>query len=203
MLRFRCSIEVKFFIYDYGALEEIRDRFVTRIWYAAQRHHLSIPFPIRTLYHFHGPTSNAQGTEKKFADSWQSLPNFVPLDKPENLSALSADIVLQHFGAGEIVVKQGSTDRAFFAIVSGEAVMTTRDSLGLEREVLPLQAGEFFGEMTLFTREPSPVSITAINDLEVMRISVAQVDRMLERQPSFARELSQILESRRKAIQEI
>ncbi|MBW4623706.1 MAG: mechanosensitive ion channel [Cyanosarcina radialis HA8281-LM2] len=200
---FAITYEVKFFIHDYGALEEIRDRFVTRIWYAAQRHHLSIPFPIRTLYHFHGPTSNAQGTEKKFAESWQSLPNFVPLDKPENLSVLSEDIALQHFGAGEIVVKQGSTDRAFFAIVSGQAVMKTRDSLGLEREVLPLQAGEFFGEMTLLTREPSPVSITAINDLEVMRISVAVVDRMLERQPSFARELSQILESRRKAIQEI
>jgi CRP-like cAMP-binding protein len=81
--------------------------------------------------------------------------------------------------------------------------MTTKDNLDREREVLPLKAGEFFGEMTLLTSEPSPVTITAVNDLEVMKISAAIVNQMLERQPSFARELSQILESRRKAIQEI
>jgi small-conductance mechanosensitive channel len=200
---FAITYEVKFFIGNYGDIEEIRDRFSTRIWYAAQRHHLTIPFPIRTLYHFHGPTSHAQGTEKKFAESWESLPTFVPFDKPENLSTLSEEIALQHFGAGEIVLKQGSMDRAFFAIVSGQAVMTTKNDFGLEREVLPLKAGEFFGEMTLLTSEPSPVTITAINDLEVMKISAAIVNQMLERQPSFARELSQILESRRKAIQEI
>jgi CRP-like cAMP-binding protein len=56
--------------------------------------------------------------------------------------------------------------------------------------------------MTLFTSEPSPISITAIDDLEVMQISAAIVNQMLERQPSFVRELSQILESRRKAVQE-
>jgi small-conductance mechanosensitive channel len=200
---FAITYEVKFFISNYGDLEQIRDRFVTRIWYAAQRHHLNIPFPIRTLYHFHGPTSHTQGTEKKFAESWQSLPTFVPLDRPENPAALSEEIALQHFGAGEIVLKQGSTDRAFFAIVSGQAMMTTKDNLDREREVLPLKAGEFFGEMTLLTSEPSPVTITAVNDLEVMKISAAIVNQMLERQPSFARELSQILESRRKAIQEI
>ncbi|MFN9857251.1 MAG: mechanosensitive ion channel family protein, partial [Pseudanabaena sp.] len=45
------TYEVKFFIADYGELEEIRDRFMSRLWYAAQRNSLTIPFPIRTLYH--------------------------------------------------------------------------------------------------------------------------------------------------------
>jgi small-conductance mechanosensitive channel len=199
---FAITYEVKFFIEDYGDLEDIRDRFVTRIWYAAQRNHLSIPFPIRTLYHFHGPTAHDRRTEKKMTESFQSLPTFVPLDKPENMATWSEGITLQHFGAEERVVKQGSVNSSLFVIISGQAVMTTRDDQGKEHEVLPLKAGEFFGEMTLFTSEPSPISITAIDDLEVMQISAAIVNQMLERQPSFVRELSQILESRRKAVQE-
>lgn len=46
---FAITYEVKFFIEDYKDLEDIRDRFMTRVWYAAQRKNLTIPFPTRTL----------------------------------------------------------------------------------------------------------------------------------------------------------
>jgi small-conductance mechanosensitive channel len=196
------TYEVKFFIEDYGNLEEIRDRFMSRLWYAAQRNNLTIPFPIRTLYHFHGPTSHAEGTTKKFAESLQAIPAFVPLDKPENLDMLAQGITLQHFGTGETVVRQGALDDALYIIISGQAKMTTRDETGQEHTVLPLNSGEFFGEMTLFSGENSPISITAVNDLEVMMLSSTVVNQMIERQPSFAREISQILEIRRRAVQE-
>jgi small-conductance mechanosensitive channel len=104
---FAVTYEVKFFIQDYGEVEEIRDRFMTRVWYTAQRNDLSIPFPIRTLYHFNGPTSQAKGLSKKVADSLQSIPSFVPLNEAENGQHLSQGIVLQHFGVGEQVVRQG------------------------------------------------------------------------------------------------
>lgn len=196
------TYEVKFFVEKYSDLEEIRDRFMTRIWYAAQRNNLTIPFPIRTLYHFHGPTSRSQGTTKKFAESLQSIPAFVPLNKEQtNLDSLSQGIVLHHFGAGEKVFQQGYPVNNLYIIISGQALLTTTDELGKEHEVLPLKAGEFFGEMALFSGEPSAVSVTAVNDLEVMIISANIVNQMIERQPSFAREIGQILEIRRRAIQ--
>lgn len=194
---FAITYEVKFFIEDYGNLEEIRDRFMTRVWYAAQRNSLNIPFPIRTLYHFHGPTSRAEGTSKKFAESLQSIPAFVPLDKPDNLSQ---DITLKHFGAGEKVVQQGYASNALYIVIAGQAMMTVIDKNDQEQEVLPIKAGEFFGEMTLFSGEPSTVSVTAVEDLEVMMISASEVNQMIERQPSFAREISQVLEIRRRAV---
>jgi small-conductance mechanosensitive channel len=197
------TYEVKFFIEDYGDLEGVRDRFMSRLWYAAQRNNLTIPFPIRTLYHFHGPTSRAEGTSKKFAESLQAMPAFVPLDKPENLDMLSGGISLQHFGAGEAVVRQGISNEALYVVISGEASMTLLDATGQEHTILSLKAGEFFGEMTLFSGDTSPVSITAVNDLEVMMLSATVVNQMIERQPSFAREISQILEIRRRAIQEV
>lgn len=196
------NYEVKFFIQSYGDVEKIRDSFMTRIWYAAQRNNLTIPFPIRTLYHFHGPTSRAEGISKKFAESLQSIPSFVPLDKEKtNLDTQSQGVVLHHFGAGEKVIQQGYPGNNLYIIVSGKALLTIKDESGWEHEVLPLESGDFFGEMSLFSGEPSAVSVSAIEDLEVMIVSATVVNQMIERQPSFAREISQILEVRRKAIQ--
>ena len=80
--------------------------------------------------------------------------------------------------------------------------MFARLETGEEIELLSLRSGEFFGEMSLFSGEPSAVTIAASNDLEVMKISAKVVNQMIDRQPSFAREIGQILEIRRLAIQE-
>ncbi|PZO39984.1 MAG: small-conductance mechanosensitive channel [Pseudanabaena frigida] len=197
------TYEVKFFIADYGELEEIRDRFMSRLWYAAQRNSLTIPFPIRTLYHFHGPTSQAEGTSKKFTESLQSLPAFVPLDKSTNTDNTASGIALQHFGSGETVIKQGSENNSLYIIVAGSAMITVKDSSDESHEMLTVKTGEFFGEMTLFSGESSPISVTAVEDLEVMMISATAVNQMIDRQPNFAREISQILETRRRVVNTI
>jgi small-conductance mechanosensitive channel len=203
-LDFSINYEVKFFIENYEDVETIRDRFVTKVWYAAQRHQLSIPFPIRTLYHFHGPKAQIQNTTEKFYQSLQSLPAFVPLDKAEtNGGGNIAGILLQHFGVGEQVVRQGYASSALYIVVSGQAILTTLNAEGEDQPVLDLKSGEFFGVTTLFSDELSTVSVTAVNDLEVLMIPAAIVNQMIERQPTFAREIGQILELRRRAIHSV
>jgi hypothetical protein len=197
------SYEVKFFIRDYGDVERIRERFMTRVWYAAKRNNLTIPFPIRTVYHFHGPSSQQKGIDKKFSESLQAIPAFVPINREyDSLAPATSGIALQHFAAGEKVIRQGQVGQALYIIVAGLALMSSRDLDGHEREILSLRNGEFFGEMSLFSGEPSMVTVVASNDLEVMKISAATVHQMIDRQPSFAREIGQILEIRRAAIQE-
>ena len=197
------TYEVKFFIRDYGDIEQIRERFMTRVWYAAKRNNLSIPFPIRTVYNFHGPTSQQKGLAKKFSESLQAIPSYVPINREEHSVAPSASgISLQHFAAGEKVIRQGQMGNELYIIVAGQALMTRRNEAGEDLELLSLRSGEFFGEMSLFSGEPSAVTIAASNDLEVMNISATVVNQMIDRQPSFAREIGQIIESRRLAIHE-
>jgi CRP-like cAMP-binding protein len=81
--------------------------------------------------------------------------------------------------------------------------MTVLNRSGIEHEVLILKTGEFFGMITLFSGEPSVMSVTALGDLEVMRLSATVVNQMIDRQPTFARELSQVLEIRRRAMQSV
>jgi CRP-like cAMP-binding protein len=125
------------------------------------------------------------------------------LDKSTNGDTSSSGISLQHFGSGEKVIKQGSEHNSLYIVVSGSAMMTVRDSMDSDREMLMVKTGEFFGEMTLFSGEASPISVTAIDDLEVMMISANAVNQMIDRQPNFAREISQILETRRRVVNTI
>lgn len=197
---FAITYEVKFFIEDYKDLEQIRDTFMTRVWYAAQRQNLTIPFPTQSLYHFDGIAAKADTTSKKLADL-QSISAFVPLTKEQGLHDPSQKIVLQHFGVSEKVIRQGHHGDALYIIIAGQAVITVTDDAGKEHTVVTLNRGEFFGEMALCSGEPSAVSVTAIDDLEVMVIYSNVVNDMIERQPSLAREIGQIIEARRKAIQ--
>lgn len=198
---FAITYEVKFFIEDYKDLEQIRDMFMTRVWYAAQRQNLTIPFPTQTLYHFDGTKSKADSTSKKFADL-QSIPAFTPLTRDrEDLNGLPQPVILQHFGVGEKVMQQGYPGNALYIIIAGQAVMTITNDSGNEDEVVALTRSEFCGEMALFSGELSAVSVTAVEDLEVMGIYSNVVNEMIERQPSLAREIGQIIEARRKAIQ--
>ncbi|MEG4216740.1 cyclic nucleotide-binding domain-containing protein [Microcoleus sp. Pol14C6] len=67
-------------------------------------------------------------------------------------------------------------------------------------EVMTILRGEFFGERALFSGEPSPVSIAAVDDLQVLVIDSDAVNTMIERQPSLGRDISQIIEARSKAV---
>jgi hypothetical protein len=54
--------------------------------------------------------------------------------------------------------------------------------------------------MALFSGELSPVSIVAVDDLQVLVIYSDAVNRMIERQSSLGREIGQIIEARSKAV---
>jgi small-conductance mechanosensitive channel len=200
---FAITFEVSFFISSYDVIEHIRNRFMTRVWYAAKRNGLTMPYPTRTVYNFDGPTSTQSGIAKEFSEGLQAIPSFVPINTAENIvTSASPGISFQNFAAGEKVIRQGRSGNELFIIVSGQAKMTAQVDSGDDIEYLTLKSGEFFGEMSLFSGEVSPVNIIATQDLELMRLSASMVNQMIDRQPTFAREIGQILEIRRLVIRD-
>jgi hypothetical protein len=98
-------------------VEQIRERFMTREWYAAKRNNLTIPFPIRTVYNFHGPSSQQKGIDKKFSESLQAIPSFVPINREQDaLVPTSSGIALQHIAAGEKLSARDKWARRFTSL---------------------------------------------------------------------------------------
>jgi len=196
--------QVRFFIDDYPRVQEINDEFMTRVWYAAKRNRLSIPFPISVNYEYR-QTMPKPVVKHRAVDVLNSVPVFVPLS-PEELEQMSLDCERLEFGRGERVVHQGDPGDAMYVVLEGTAIVTVRTDNDAEREVARLSRGEFFGEMALLTGDVRSASVTAVDDLAVLVIHKAALHAMLARRPGLAQEMAEIVEARRqglRALQEL
>lgn len=194
--------QVRFFIEDYQRQQDINDEFMTRVWYAAKRNGLDIPFPIQTSYEFHGEMPKAPDPAKRSAAVLASIPVFVPLD-PAELESLSHECEQLAFGRGERIVHQGDAGDAMYVILDGTAIVTITDDTNSEREVARLTRGEFFGEMALLTGEPRTASVTAVDDLSVLLVHKGALQAMLAARPGLAQEMAEIVEARRQGLKAV
>ena len=179
----------------------IRDDFMTRVWYAAQRRAITIPFPIRTVHHFDGETL---GSERQTGAVLQDVA--ASLFGAQGLSAQQFDewakgARVQHFAGGEIAVRQGGTGSNLYVIIAGKAAVgVVRDG---EASVLyTLGRGDFFGEATLFSGVASPYQVRAEGDLETLALNAATVNRIIDNKPSLAIQIGQMIETRRRDVAE-
>jgi len=193
--------EVRYFLDDYPRQQDINDEFMTRVWYAAKRNALNIPFPIQTSYEFH---QNAPVVVPKYraVDALHQVPVFVPLEAAE-LEDLSRDCERYDFGRGERIVHQGDPGEAMYVVLEGTAIVTIKTENEADREVAQLARGEFFGEMALLTGEPRTASVTAADDLAVLVIHKDALQALLTRRPGLAQEMAEIVEARRQGLRAV
>jgi small-conductance mechanosensitive channel/CRP-like cAMP-binding protein len=196
---FGISYRVTFYIEDYQQRLRIRDEFQTRVWYANQRYNLRVPFPTHEIYQVESPSTDDAQHSTKVTKSLESIPVLVRME-PDSLEDLARGAILHHFAAGELVVREGEPVKALHLILAGKASVTVKTESGKLQEIFALSRGDFFGEMALFTGQPSTVAIRAIEDLEVILIYSDIATMLIERKPSLAREIGQIMEARSKVI---
>jgi hypothetical protein len=178
----------------------VRDRVMTRIWYAAQRSGIEIPFPIRTVYTFDGKESTPNREREALSGlSSTTLFSGLSLDAAA-LDQWVREAKLQHYASGETVVEQGSQVPYLFVVVAGAAKLSCKLADRRVIELYELERGDFFGETTLLSGADSPYSVAAHGDLEILSLAVVDVRRLIESKPSLAIEIGQIMDIRRKAV---
>ena len=116
------------------------------------------------------------------------------------LEELSSSCRLLHFASNERVIGEGDSSATLYLIIEGEALLSTRDRRGLEREVARLVRGEYMGMFQIMLGQPSMVSAKAITDLLLVAIPGEAANRMLDQSPRLARDLGSSIEARRLAI---
>ena len=189
---------VRLYLADYDRVPQIRDEFVTRIWYAAERNNLNIPFPIRTLYHNPPTKTNSDEIIDRYFQYLQSLPSFASADR-DILLDLANSATEKFFGAGEKAIAKGNQIEGLYIIINGKVSITVESQL-LSEEVAELEQGDFFGESALSGKSISPVTVTALSDLEVLILPIEDTQIALEKSTRLRQEIGMVIESRRKAI---
>lgn len=116
---------------------------------------------------------------------------------PDEILAIDGATQKQSFMPGQIIVSQGTPGQAFYMILSGR-VEIARDgnSLGAFRP------GDFFGEMSLLDSAPRSATIRAMEPTACLMLSSWDFKALLERHPSIAVKLLEVLSRRLRAADE-
>ena len=173
------------------------DEFLTRAWYAARRQGLTPAFPTRRSDAGDQADLAAWGVARP-AELLRRFPQF-SVANDEALAGLDSKVTVTTYSRGERLISEGERLPGLYLILSGKASLLIRDAAGQEHEIAQVGQGEYFGESTLLSGQASEVSVTALEDLEVLVIPPEAVHTLVEGIPRLGREIGNVLDVRRKA----
>lgn len=186
--------EIKFWIENEAAFNDILDAIRTNIWYEAQRNNIRMPFPIRTLQIDRSKVRHDESLQQA-RTSVRKQP-FLQLLDNEQTDKLLTHAKLLRFGRGERVIEQGDRGESMFMLLKGEAdVSVTVD--GHDSHVATLKAGDYFGEMSLLTGEPRSATVSATRDCEMWEIEKGVLAEILQQNQNLVQKLGELLAKRR------
>lgn len=126
---------------------------------------------------------------------------FKNLDEP-TLSALEEDLDLVHLNEGEILYRQGDPGDSMYVHIQGHLGVRMQDPH--EREMVIGEETEpvvSIGEMALVTGQTRNVTVYALSETELVRLSKEGFDRLVEKHPKVLSDLAKITAPRWQRIQ--
>ncbi len=121
-------------------------------------------------------------------------PWFASLEKEvrERMVAQAEPVRLRR---GEMLFRQGDSPTGFYGLVRGTLKMSTLREDGKEAILAVIEAGIWFGEISLIDDQPRTHDATAVGDVEVLLLPRPAFDKLMER-ADFARAIATLLAGR-------
>ena len=202
---FSINYQVRMPVASHDELSKIRDEFMTRVWYAAQRHGLTIPFPIRTVVQETQEQVTARTAPRplellKRFPMWTTSPgdNEAEINQAHNLAKHAR---YRKYTTGETLVQVGELLDGISLVIEGSAILQAIDKEGQLHKIAEVGPGEFFGESSIASSQNSDFTIKASKDLTVLVLEPDTVHEWIGQRPRLAREIGTVLDHRRRAAQ--
>ena len=108
------------------------------------------------------------------------VPLFADMDETE-IDLLCSVLVLERYGPGRAIVREGEHGDKFYVIKQGHVEATQRDPRGIARVVGQLDPGSYLGELALLNDAPRAATCTATIPTEVLALRRADFERLVKR----------------------
>jgi CRP/FNR family transcriptional regulator, cyclic AMP receptor protein len=114
----------------------------------------------------------------------------VPLFQPDEsaLRALAPNGVARSFPKGAVVINEGDETDSLYVVLSGRAKVYVSEEDGREVVVNTVTPGEYFGELVL-DGGPRSASVMALEPCRFFIIPRIDIERLIETNPAFARDV--------------
>ncbi len=127
----------------------------------------------------------------------REIPLFAALC-PKEIALIKERSSILEYKKDEIIYKEGSEPSSLYCLISGRALIYTKDAHGKQNILEYLHRGKYFGIISILTGDPHSVTTRAINDCQVLAIAKKDFDFILKKIPQLAIDLSQTLSRRLK-----
>jgi Mechanosensitive ion channel/Cyclic nucleotide-binding domain len=184
------TYRVRVWTTDFNTDMIVRDRVRALIYYAFRRHGIDIPYPIQVQM------SSTPGTAEESTvqpNTLDAVNIFAPLSADQRGRLLEGTRTLL-YSTGEVIVREGDRGSSMFLLIRGEAVVTLARTSG---ELARLNAGDFFGEMSLLTGDPRTATVTAATDCWLLEIGVDAFRRVALADPAIVEQVTTAVAARR------
>ncbi len=117
---------------------------------------------------------------------------------PEEMEEVLLCVQPVQFAAGTTLFHRGDAGDALYLIVSGQVAVLANDHADAAESTLlaRLTEGQSFGEMALLTGEPRTATVTALTEVELLKIAREHFDELLDCSPRL-RQAVEALNSQR------
>ena len=142
-----------------------------------------------------GFTFNEEGYARVTPERLLSIPIFSKLDL-DTLSDLSEHFLTETFDPGTMIITEGAKGDKFYIAVRGMLQVLKKGPDGMDKEIVVLGDGDYFGEIALLKSIPRTASTRAISHTSCLALSRERFLRLVESQPHLLSALEEAMESR-------
>lgn len=197
------TYRARFWIDDFEKDEIARNEVRTAIYYAFERHGIEIPWPITVEYHREWPDANSEEKRRVREALVAGVDLFATLSD-EQRREIAAGAVIARFGDGDAIVRQGQPGDSMYVIGTGTAVVVLEDTgADSRREIATIEAGSYFGEMSLLTGAPRSATVIARGDTTLLEIGAGLFRRLAAASPYTVEQIGVAAATRRAQLEAV
>ncbi len=186
----------RFWIDDYEKDYNARDEVRTAIYYEFHRRGIEIPWPIQVEYKRQDQPRYTPQMRHTFMHAIARVPVLAALDE-EAHKALAEAAEERLYARGEAIVHEGEPGASMFVVLRGRVAVTVGQP---PREVAVIEAGGYFGEMSLLTGAPRTATVRARADCRILELDAETFREYVQGHPEVIDHLASAADARRREL---
>jgi small-conductance mechanosensitive channel/CRP-like cAMP-binding protein len=203
-----CVYAARYWLTDLAADDPTDSLVRCRVYFALQRAGIPLSVPALTAF-----VESRDQEREKLHHEREIAQRLTALDlakvelfremNEEERRKLAERLRFAPFMKGELMTRQGAEAHWLYILTKGSAEVFVSTDSGVRKTVQTLNAGDFFGEMSLLTGEPRSASLKALEESECYRLDRQAFADILHDRPEIAHYLSELLARRKVEIEAI
>ncbi|MFZ5918853.1 MAG: cyclic nucleotide-binding domain-containing protein [Chloroflexota bacterium] len=133
-----------------------------------------------------------QASQKRLATTMLCRVALFQALSPEERTEVAQLLSLEHYQAGSTICQEGCAGDAFFIIWRGQVKVTSQKEND-ERLLAFLRDDDFFGEASLLSDRPREATVTALTDIEVLRLAREDLLKLVSTKPALKQAIEAVM----------